>query len=342
MIYRLLRPLLFLLPAEFNHWLALRWLNWRYSNPHKIQKKQSTFPCIPNSVLGIQFPNPIGLAAGFDKNGDCVDSLFALGFGFIELGTVTPLPQAGNSRPRLFRLPKYLALVNRMGFNNKGVDHLVKNLKNRKVNGIVGINIGKNATTPLEDAVNDYIICLKAVYCYADYIVINISSPNTPRLRELYTDHYLPDLLSSVSTVRNQLVQKYVRSLPILLKLTVDMPADSLDNTMSLVRKYNIDGIVTSNTTISRDAVDGHRYANEAGGLSGSPLTLMARARLKHWRELAGTNMTIISVGGIMDTKEVCDRLSSGANLIQMYTGLIYEGPDFVKKLLRSIVAKRD
>ena len=337
MIYKFIRPLLFKIDPELSHDAALFLLKLRFFFKKNTFSRRNKTPSLPCNVAGMSVPNPIGLAGGLDKNADYIDALFSLGFGFIEVGTITPKPQQGNPKPRLFRLPKALALINRMGFNNKGVKHLVHNLKTRKVPGVVGVNIGKNKDTPLELAHEDYCTCLSAVYPYADYITVNISSPNTPGLRELHGEAYLFQLLNRIDTQRNTLAEKHQRCIPMLIKISVDIPDNELPFIVATAKKCHFDGIISSNTTLSRESVQSLPHANQKGGLSGKPLRDRALKQAKTLREIAGNDFTIIGVGGIMNAVDAQNRLDNGADLIQIYSALIYEGPGLIKNILSSL-----
>lgn len=337
-VYRCLRPLLFLMEPERAHALVLKSLKLIY-RPALVKQRVAHFKTKtktktkPTTVLGLTFPNPVGLAAGLDKNGDYIDALFGLGFGFIEVGAVTPKPQVGNPKPRLFRLLQAKAMINRLGFNNLGVDYLVNRLKQRKVNGIVGVNIGKNLTTSLEDAYHDYDICLEKVFPYADYVTINISSPNTPRLRELQTETYLRDLVSKLKTKQAALALKYQRHVPLLLKIAPDLTPEEIADIARLALSQGVDGIVAVNTTSQRPGVDGLAHASEAGGLSGAPLFPLAMRVIKQLHSLLNDRIPIIAVGGIMSPEDATALLQAGASLVQIYTGLIYQGPILVEKI---------
>ncbi len=334
-MYKTLKKLLFLCPPETAHRLSMFLIK---KIPSKLFPK---IPSQPTILLGLNFSNPIGLAAGFDKNGDYLDSLSKLGFGFIEVGTITPLPQAGNPLPRLFRFPSQKALINRMGFNNKGVDYLVERLKQHSYNGIIGVNIGKNATTPIEKAVDDYLTCLKKVYAYANYITINISSPNTPGLRQLQQDNHLNNLLHTIAEARTHLAKETGVYKPLLLKISPDETLDTHEAIVNAVITHHIDGIIATNTTIDKSALQAMPHGNESGGLSGAPLFEKSTQTLETLHRLIKTNplnknITLIGVGGIMAPKDMEAKLTAGAQLVQVYTGLIYEGPFFVKHLMDS------
>lgn len=332
-IYQRLRPLLFLLSPETAHAVTLKLLKWIY-RPAVVKKIQAKNPSSPVQVFGLTFPNRVGLSAGLDKNGDYIDALFGLGFGFIEVGAVTPKPQPGNPKPRLFRLPKEKALINRLGFNNLGVDYLVENLKKRKISGIVGVNLGKNFTTPIELAYQDYEIGYEKVFPYADYVTINISSPNTPQLRQLQNENYLHDLLSKLKSKQLELERQYRRQVPLLLKISPDLTTEEIKQIAEVALAERIDGVVAVNTTSDRRAVYGLPHAEETGGLSGAPLFQMTIRVIKTLRETLGDQIPIIGVGGIMSATQAQQVLKAGAKLIQIYTGLIYEGPGLVQALL--------
>ncbi len=327
MSYALFRPLLFCLDPERAHRFAQRYL--RLFGTKKVAKQSD-----PVTLLGLQFPNKVGLAAGWDKDGECIDVLFGLGFGFVEVGTVTPRPQEGNARPRLFRLVKSQALINRMGFNNKGVDYLIERLKKRRVPGIVGVNIGKNKDTPNQRAHEDYVFCLQKVYPYADYITINISSPNTPGLRDLHQQASLDLLLGELDNAREQLARERNKRVPMLIKISPDYPHKELDVFVKTLLKHNIDGIIATNTSLSRQGVMNQFHADEQGGLSGRPIAERSTDTIAKLRELAATQLPIIGVGGI-DSRAAADaKYAAGADLIQVFTGLVYQGPGLIKQLV--------
>jgi dihydroorotate dehydrogenase len=287
--------------------------------------------------MGIEFPHTVGLAAGLDKNADYADALQALGFGWLELGTVTPRPQPGNPKPRMFRLASDKGIINRLGFNNKGIDHLLSQLASRKRQGIVGINIGKNAVTQLSDANEDYLIGLRKSYPVADYIAINISSPNTPGLRSLQYGEELDSLLGALVAEREALQKVHARYVPLAVKLAPDMSEDELTLCCSKLLAHKIDGVIATNTTFDRERVAGSRYAGETGGLSGAPLTDKACSTLAQIKRQVGDSMAIIGVGGIMTGRDAAARLEAGADLIQLYSGFIYEGPALIESALKEI-----
>ncbi len=332
MLYKLLRPLIFSLDAETAHEATLELLNqlrWLIPKP-RIDR--------PRRVMGLDFPNPVGLAAGLDKNGDYLRGLAHLGFGFIEVGTVTPRPQPGNPRPRLFRLRSQRSIINRMGFNNAGIDHLLGNLERLpRHDYILGINIGKNLSTPVERALDDYRLALRRVYLAADYITLNISSPNTPGLRRLQDDDALKQLLSGVSEARKALQDEHQIHRPLALKVAPDLDRDQVAAIAGLLGEYGIDALIATNTTLDRSAVAGHPLAVEAGGLSGAALKEKSRDLLVQFHQQLGDEIPIISVGGIDSPEEARLRLQLGASLIQLYSGLIYEGPGLVRRILEAI-----
>ncbi len=328
------RSLLFLLPAELSHDLGLRGLSFLHRSG-LLGLLRPDVPKLPVTVFGLQFANPVGLAAGLDKNADHIDALGALGFGFVEVGTVTPRPQPGNPLPRLFRLHQERAIINRMGFNNKGVDHLVGQLKRRRYRGVVGVNIGKNLTTAVESAAQDYVICLQKVYEYADYVVVNLSSPNTPGLRSLQFGVQLEQLLATLKKEQKRLEQRHGRHVPLLLKIAPDLTTEEIISIAASVRKNALDGVIATNTTLSRVGVEGSVYAAEAGGLSGAPVTVAANSVLSQLVAALEGAMPVIGVGGIMQGQDAAAKLAAGARLVQIYTGFIYAGPP----LLRDAVA---
>ncbi|WLD59562.1 quinone-dependent dihydroorotate dehydrogenase [Salinispirillum sp. LH 10-3-1] len=295
-------------------------------------------PAKPVTLFGLNFRNQIGLAAGLDKNGDYIDALGALGFGHVEVGTVTPRAQPGNPEPRLFRLPEAQAIINRMGFNNLGVDHMVANLKKRTFDGIVGVNIGKNFDTPVENAADDYLICLKAVYPYADYITVNLSSPNTPGLRALQFGDMLDQLLSTLMTERAALAKQYEKAVPVLVKIAPDMTNEEIRSVAASLRKAGVDGAIATNTTIERPGVQGLKHADEAGGLSGKPLAEASTHALAVLVKALDGAMPVIGVGGIVDGPSARAKMDVGASLVQMYSGFIYQGPSLLKEVQEAIL----
>ena len=322
-MYPLLRWFLFKLDPEVSHQFTLRLLS-------RLGRRKQSPVHHPITLWGLQFPNRVGMAAGWDKNGDCIDALFGLGFGFVEVGTVTPRPQAGNPKPRLFRLQSDSAIINRMGFNNKGVDYLVSRLQSRTVPGIVGVNIGKNKDTPNERAYEDYLFCLERVYDYADYITINISSPNTPGLRELQSEEALTTLLSKINDRRRALEALHGRRVPLLVKISPDYPHDQLESFVNTLLNQSIDGIIATNTSVDRSLVDQVQHRNEQGGLSGRPIATRSNHMIAALQALAGDRLPIIGVGGIDSEAAAKEKFRAGAALIQLYSGLVYEGPGLI------------
>lgn len=327
MLYSLARPLLFTLAPERAHELTLSMLDKAYKLGFMHQKVANK----PVTCMGIEFPNPVGLAAGLDKNGAHIDALAALGFGFIEIGTITPRPQAGNPQPRLFRIPEAKAIINRMGFNNDGVDKLVENVKASKFKGILGINIGKNADTPVEDAVSDYLICLEKVYNYASYITVNISSPNTKNLRSLQSGDALTDLLQTLKDRQLELAEQYNHYVPLVLKVAPDLTIEDINFISTQLLKFKIDGLIVTNTTLGRDGVENLPNGNEAGGLSGAPVFEKSTECLRQFSKILDGRMPLIGVGGIVSGDQAVIKQQAGASLIQVYSGLIYTGPTLVK-----------
>lgn len=327
MLYSLARPLLFSLAPERAHELTLSLLK----SSHKMGLMRQNVAAKPVTCMGIEFPNPVGLAAGLDKNGAYIDALAGQGFGFIEIGTITPRPQAGNPHPRLFRLPQAKAIINRMGFNNDGVDQLVENVKAAKFKGILGINIGKNADTPVEKAVDDYLICLEKVYNYASYITVNISSPNTKNLRSLQSGDALTELLETLKNRQLELAQEYQHYVPLVLKVAPDLDNSDITFIAKQLLQFKIDGLIVTNTTLSREGVEGLEHAEEAGGLSGAPVFEKSTACLAAFAAVLKGQIPLIGVGGILSGVDAAAKKQAGASLVQVYSGLIYTGPKLVK-----------
>jgi dihydroorotate dehydrogenase len=328
-LYPLLRPLLFSLSPETAHNLSLNGLD----QAEKLGVVRQKLAADPVTVMGITFPNRVGLAAGLDKNGDHIDGLAALGFGFIEIGTVTPRAQPGNPQPRLFRLPTHEALINRFGFNNEGVDHLVANVQASqfvKKGGVVGINIGKNASTPIDRANDDYLFCLEAAYAHAHYITINISSPNTQNLRSLQQDDALEALLGGLKDRQQRLADQHGKYVPMALKIAPDLDDLQIEAIASAVRRHRIDAIIATNTTLERAAVMGDPHAGETGGLSGKPVFEKSTAVLKALHTRLAGEIPLIGVGGISSAADAVAKREAGAELVQIYTGLIYQGPALI------------
>ena len=291
--------------------------------------------------MGLKFDNPVGLAAGLDKNGQYIDALAALGFGFIEVGTVTPRAQPGNPKPRMFRLKQDEALINRLGFNNQGLDAFIANVKRAKYQGVLGLNIGKNADTPIESAVDDYVVCLKGVYPFASYVTVNISSPNTKGLRDLQAAEQLQKLLSTLKAEQKVLAKKHKKHVPLVLKIAPDLDLKSIREIAALTLENGFEGMIATNTTISRDAVRDHPLAQEAGGLSGRPLFSPSTEVLRELAKALKGNIPIIGVGGIMSGADALAKMNAGASLVQIYTGFIYYGPDLIRDAVREISRSR-
>lgn len=331
--YSLARHILFKLEPERAHDVAMK---LAASAPGKaFMRKRYTETGEAIECMGLDFANPVGLAAGLDKNGDYIDALGAMGFGFIEIGTITPKPQDGNPKPRMFRLTEHEALINRMGFNNLGVDHLVERASRRKYSGCLGINIGKNAVTPLDEAESDYLICLEKVYPVADYITVNVSSPNTQGLRDLQHGERLKSLLENLKTTQSKLATTHGKYKPLVVKIAPDMSTSELDEFCSAVLEFDIDGVIAGNTTNTRDTVSDSEFAGEAGGLSGAPMRVLANASLAQVATLLDHKAALIGVGGIATGEHAAEKRKLGADLVQLYTGLIYHGPALVQDCIR-------
>lgn len=334
-MYALIRRLLFCLPPEAAHALVLRGLQG--ASRLQLTRLLPPVPQRPVRVMGLDFPNPVGLAAGLDKNGSCIDGLAALGFGFLEIGTVTPRPQPGNPRPRLFRLPEAQALINRMGFNNEGVEALLHNVSRARYRGVLGINIGKNKDTPAEDAASDYLSAMRQVYPAASYIVVNLSSPNTPGLRDLQFGEPLRRLLQALKEEQQRLATSHGRYVPVAVKIAPDMAETDLNAVARELVDFEIDGVIATNTTIDRSTVAGLRHADEAGGLSGAPLTARSTAVIRSLQQALDGRLPIIAAGGVMSPADALAKLEAGAALVQVYTGLIYQGPSLVRWIARAL-----
>jgi dihydroorotate dehydrogenase len=340
-MYDLLRPLLFKLDPETAHRLTLYGMGVaRRSNfAQWIARPPADLPV---TVFGITFPNPVGLAAGLDKNAEHLDALDALGFGFIEVGTVTPLPQPGNDKPRMFRLPQHEAIINRLGFNNGGVDALVRNVRQSGYHGVLGINIGKNKDTPNEKAVNDYLTCLHKVYEHASYVTVNISSPNTAGLRDLQQEATLYKFISLLRAAQEQLGSQHGRRKPMLLKISPDLSETELDAIAEVLLRTGIDGVICSNTTIDHASVADDPHGGEPGGLSGKPLYERSTAVLAGMHKRLQGRIPLIGVGGILDGSDAAEKLGAGASLVQVYSGLIYRGPQLVAECVNEIRRQRE
>jgi dihydroorotate dehydrogenase len=336
-MYSLARALLFRLDAERAHRVALSGLDLanRMGLASRLGGSRIEDPA---ELMGLRFPNRVGLAAGLDKNAEHLDALGALGFGFVEVGTVTPLPQDGNPRPRLFRLPQKGAIINRMGFNNAGVDPLVARVEGSRFDGIVGINIGKNLTTPVERAVEDYLICLERVHGHADYVALNISSPNTPGLRSLQFGEHLKALLGTLREAASRLDRNSGRRVPLTVKIAPDMSGEEIALVAASLREAGIDGVIATNTTLSREAVAGIEHGEQEGGLSGRPLFAPSNAVIRELRHHLG-EMPIIGVGGVDSGERALEKVEAGADLVQLYTGFIYRGPALVRECARALAS---
>ncbi len=340
-MYERLRPLLFSLEPEAAHGLTLYALGVAQRSG---LMRLATHPApedLPVRAFGIDFPNPVGLAAGLDKNGEHIDALGALGFGFIEVGTVTPKPQPGNPKPRMFRLPAHEAIINRLGFNNHGVDALVRNVQRANWRGVLGINIGKNAITPNQDALQDYLCCLERVYPLASYVTVNISSPNTQGLRELQDPDELPRLLGALRERQEQLAVRHSVRKPMLLKIAPDLDEAQMDAIARTVLDAQVDGLICTNTTIDRAAVAGEPLANEAGGLSGRPLFERSTAILRGMAQRLAGKVPLIGVGGVLTGSDAAEKFDAGAALVQIYTGLVYRGPWLLTECVEEIRRQR-
>lgn len=333
-LYSLLRPIVFRLDPEKAHHFTLASLD--LASKVGLLKASSRKSAQPTEMMGLTFPSLVGLAAGLDKNGDHIDSLGALGFGFIEVGTVTPRPQSGNPKPRLFRLSEAEAIINRMGFNNLGVDHLIEQVKKAKYKGIIGINIGKNFDTPIEKAVDDYLIGLKKVYPYASYVTVNISSPNTANLRDLQQKDQLGGLLSALKQEQQRLHEETERYVPLVLKVAPDMDGKMIQAIAETLLAYNIDGVIATNTTVDREGVENLTHGQEQGGVSGAPLTAKSTEVVKKLYSHLGEKIPIIAAGGILSADDAQAKLDAGAKLVQVYSGLIYRGPQLVLDIIES------
>ncbi len=336
-MYSLLRPFLFTLDPEAAHHLTFAALEAGSA----LSLVRQGVPDAPRTVMGLEFPNPVGLAAGMDKDGEHVEALAALGFGFIEVGTVTPRPQPGNPRPRLFRLPEAEAIINRMGFNNGGVDALVRNVARARYRGVLGINIGKNFDTPVERAADDYLACLRQVYPHAGYVAVNISSPNTPGLRTLQNAGELKALLAALKREQQALADRHGRYVPLAVKIAPDLEAAQVESIADLLVRAKMDGVIATNTTVARDGVEKLRHGGEAGGLSGAPLRRRANEVARQVARALDGALPIIGVGGILSGDDARERVAAGASLVQVYTGLIYRGPGLVPEIAAALAKPR-
>ena len=343
LLYALARPVLFALDAETAHNLTLPSL--RKSAAFGLTRLLPRPKADPRTIMGIRFPNPVGLAAGLDKDGAYIDGLAALGFGSIEIGTVTPRAQPGNPKPRMFRLPEANAIINRMGFNNGGVEAFVANVQASRFfqdkQGVLGLNIGKNADTPIERAADDYLICLEKVYPYASYVTVNISSPNTKNLRQLQGASEIDALLAVLKQAQQRLADKHKRYVPLALKRAPDMDAEQIKNVAAALLRHQIDGVIATNTTISREAVQGLPHAEEAGGLSGAPVFALSNQVIRGLKAELGDALPIIGVGGILSGKDALQKIDAGAVMVQLYSGLIYRGPGLIRECAAALRKSR-
>ncbi|MGI8604531.1 MAG: quinone-dependent dihydroorotate dehydrogenase [Verrucomicrobiales bacterium] len=332
--YSWFRPVLFQFDAEEAHHWTLSALRWAEKcGAARLLAPRVTAPSV--GAMGLEFPNVVGMAAGLDKGGVCIDGFGALGFGHIEVGTITPRPQSGNSKPRVFRLVEHEAILNRLGFNNPGLDQALRNIQGRKWRGVLGFNIGKNFDTPNERAAEDYLTCLRGAYAHVDYITVNISSPNTIGLRDLQEEDAVRRLLRALKSEQDRLSQHYRKYTPLAIKIAPDLDAEQVKALSAIFLREKIDGVVATNTTIARSGVANHRWVSEVGGLSGAPLREMANTAIRTLRGEIGTQIPIIGVGGIMNGGDAQEKLAAGATLVQVYTGLIYRGPALVAEILR-------
>ena len=335
-LYTLTKPFLFQLDAELAHDLTLKSLKWAQQSGllHLYPRVPS---CVLRQVMGINFPNAVGLAAGLDKNGAVIDGMAQLGFGFIEIGTVTPRPQPGNPKPRLFRVTEASGIINRFGFNNLGVDNLIENVKAAEYQGVLGINIGKNFDTPNERAVDDYIIGMQKVYAHASYITVNISSPNTKNLRALQEKEALSSLLASLKLEQTKLTQQHGKYVPITLKIAPDLNNEQVIEIADLLMQHQIDGVIATNTTLARDAVKGMKNGEETGGLSGAPVKNQSTIVIQQLSKQLQGALPIIGVGGILSGADAVEKIAAGASLVQVYSGLIYKGPSLVRDICKTL-----
>ncbi|MBD9369064.1 quinone-dependent dihydroorotate dehydrogenase [Xanthomonas sp. XNM01] len=341
-MYGIARPFLFALPPERAHGITLNTLDLAYRSGLGGLLTRRPEP-LPTKVFGLNFPNPVGLAAGLDKNGDHIDALLALGFGFVEIGTVTPRPQPGNPQPRMFRLVGDQALINRLGFNNGGVDALVRNVERAsRKGGLLGINIGKNKDTANEDAAHDYLHCLERVYPLADYITVNISSPNTAGLRELQEEQALRRLVAALREAQERLGAQHGRRVPLLVKVAPDLSDNDIDAAARVLGDLAVDGVIATNTTIARTSVQGHRHASETGGLSGAPLMGQSTLVLRRLRARLPESVPLIGVGGILSGADAVAKMAAGASLVQCYSGLVYRGPQLIAECVDAMRRRKE
>jgi dihydroorotate dehydrogenase len=335
-LYPLLRPLLFRLDPETAHRLTLAGMV-RLHRLGLLKPLLPRVPALPVRVMGLDFPNPVGLAAGLDKNGEAIDAWAALGFGFIEVGAVTPRPQPGNPKPRVFRLPEAQAIINRMGFNNAGVDRLLANIERSRYRGILGVNLGKNFDTPIERAADDYLLCLDKLYARASFVTLNISSPNTKDLRSLQGTAALEDLLGRIKSAQQRLADRHGKYTPIAVKVAPDLDEAQISAMADLFRRHRLDAVIATNTTLSRTGVEQLPHGGEAGGLSGAPLRAASNRVLAAFRDALAGEIPLIGVGGILSGEDARAKIAAGASLVQLYTGLIYRGPGLVAECVQAL-----
>ena len=337
-MYKLARELLFSLSPETSHELSIDLIGagGRLGLNRLLNKAPASLPV---KVMGLEFPNPVGLAAGLDKNGDAIDGFAQLGFGFVEIGTVTPRPQPGNPKPRLCRLPEAEAIINRMGFNNQGVDHLLARVRAAKFDGVLGINIGKNFDTPVERAVDDYLICLEKVYAHASYITVNVSSPNTPGLRSLQFGDSLKQLLEALRVRQDSLAALHGKRVPLAIKIAPDMSDEETALVAQALLESGMDAVIATNTTLGREGVEGLPFGNETGGLSGAPVRDKSTHTVKVLAGELGGRLPIIAVGGITEGRHAAEKIAAGASLVQVYSGFIYKGPALIREAVDAIAA---
>jgi dihydroorotate dehydrogenase len=341
-MYSLARPFLFAFDAERAHALGLRAIEMAYRTGTNPLLARTIAP-MPTRAFGLEFPNPVGLAAGLDKNGEHIDALLALGFGFVEIGTITPRPQQGNPKPRMFRLPREQAVINRMGFNNLGVDALVRNVERaRRRQGLLGINIGKNKDTPNEDAASDYLHCLEKVYALADYVTVNISSPNTAGLRELQEEQALRQLVSRLREAQEALAARHGKRVPMLVKVAPDLSDSDIDAAARVLSDLQVDGVIATNTTIARPGLERAPLAAESGGLSGAPLLGQSTLVLRRLRARLPEHIPLIGVGGILSGADAVAKMAAGAALVQCYSGLVFRGPALIGECVEAMRRRRE
>lgn len=333
----LIRPCIFKLDPENAHNLIMKSMKIASSSSILTSLVSQKVPSRPCKVMGIDFPNPVGLAAGLDKDGEAIDAFGSLGFGFLEVGTVTPKPQPGNPKPRLFRVIPAEGIINRMGFNNLGVDNLIENVKKSRYDGVLGINIGKNKVTPIENSVDDYLYCLEKVYDYASYVTVNISSPNTPNLRTLQLGESLENLVKSLKAKQADCAKRYGKYVPLVVKIAPDLTDDEITNICNIFLKYEVDGIIATNTTLERQMINDMPHVTEAGGLSGRPVFNKSTEVLKKINQIINNQIPIIGVGGIDSPLAAREKLNNGASLIQIYSSFIYKGPKIIQEIVKFI-----